>query len=220
MEEMQLLKPISFNSRSMVWTEIFLGLSLNLLVSCWTLFRRFAFTNRFRERPSRVFRILALPLLPLNDCTSPSFFRWAIVLAQSYKSYEHHLRHFSGGFPSLLQTYNLSFVKDRGSFCKLFPNVIVHACCYGVAVLNTSEAERNYCYHILFLQICYEETCKKKLHYTYILPGCDKWINMLYMFSDLLLIRSLCGEQINMLYTALMYIRTKLGRYRPDHSFL
>ena len=39
-----------------------------------------------------------------------------------------------------------------------------------VAVLTTSETERNYCYHIIFLRICYEELCKKMftlyLHFT------------------------------------------------------
>ena len=80
MVETQLLKPISFSSLLMVLAEIFLGPSLNIQVSCWTLFRWFAFTNRFRERLSRVFRNLALPLLPLNNCTSLSFFHWAIVL--------------------------------------------------------------------------------------------------------------------------------------------
>ena len=78
--ETQLLKPISFSSRRMVRADIFLWPSLDMLVSCWTLFRRVAFTIRFRERLSRVFGTLALPLLPLNDCSSPSFFHWAIVL--------------------------------------------------------------------------------------------------------------------------------------------
>ena len=36
------------------------GAFVNILVSCWTLFRLFAFTIRFRERLSRVFRMTAL----------------------------------------------------------------------------------------------------------------------------------------------------------------
>ena len=75
--ETQILKHISFSSRR---AEIFLEPSSSMLVSCWTLFRKFAFTNHVRKRPSRVFRILTLPLLPLNDCTSPSFFHRSIVL--------------------------------------------------------------------------------------------------------------------------------------------
>ena len=96
--------------------------SLNMLVSCWTDFRRFAFTNRFRERLSRVFRILFKPLFLLNNCTSPYFFHRAIVLCTvSPKSYGHHLRHFSCGFPIPEQTYSLSCVKDRSSFVGFFP---------------------------------------------------------------------------------------------------
>ena len=90
-----------------------------MLYSCWTLLRRFASTDRFRERLTRVFRILAI-FIPLSNCSS-----------HSLNSYGHHLRHFSGGFPSPVQTYILSFVEDRDSFSRLYLSVIIHAYCRG-----------------------------------------------------------------------------------------
>ena len=87
-----------------------------------------------------------MSLLPLNDCTSPFFFPLSNCYLHSPKSYGHHLRHFSGRFPSSVQTYNLSFVKDRGSFCRLFSQR-EYSCLLSrrtVAVLTTSETESNY----------------------------------------------------------------------------
>ena len=55
-------------------------ISLNILVCCWTLFHPFPFTNCFSKCLSRAFRILTLPLFTLNECTSPYFFHWKIVL--------------------------------------------------------------------------------------------------------------------------------------------
>ena len=119
--ETQLLKPISFSSRRMVRAEIFLGTFVeHAIVSCWTLFRRFTFTNRFREHLSRVFRTLALSPSPRNECTSPSFFPLGNCSLHCRKSYGHHLRHISGGLPSPVQTCNLSFGEDRGSFVGFF----------------------------------------------------------------------------------------------------
>ena len=69
----------------------------------------------------------------------------------------HHLRHLYGGDP-----YNLPFVKYRGSFCRFFQrDYLCLMSRRAVVVLTTSQTERDSCYHILFLQICYEETCKK-----------------------------------------------------------
>ena len=49
------------------------------------------------------------------------FFQLSNCSLHSLKSFDHHLRHFSDEFPSPVQTYTLSLVKDKGSFCSFLP---------------------------------------------------------------------------------------------------
>ena len=145
-------------------------------LSCWTLFRRSAFTNRFRECLPRVFWIFALPLLPLDDCTSLCFFTLNNCSLHSPKFYGWYLRRFSGRFPSPVETYDLSFVKDGGSFCRLFPSVIIHSCCRGEQLQYWLPVRLNATIVtiILFFKIVMRRPVNDCLHHIHNLPGCDK----------------------------------------------
>ena len=145
-----------------------------MLVSCWTHFRRFVFTNRFRERLSREFWILALPLLPLNDCTPPYFFHWVIalctVLSPMAIIYNTSLADFTARCKPITCLLSKTEVRFAGFFSAwLFMLVVVENSCstdYNAAVrLNATIVT---IFH--FFKFCYEETCKKLftlyLHFT------------------------------------------------------
>ena len=132
-------------------------------------FHRRLFEHTSQLLNTRVFRNLPLPLLLLNDCTSPSFFTEQLIVPCAVLS------------PMAIIRDN--YLADISAQCKPItcPLSNTDVCLVGfipawlfTLASSCSKTERNYCYNILIRQICYEETCKNCLHYIYILPGWDK----------------------------------------------
>ena len=148
-----------------------------MLVSCWTLFRRLAFINHFRERLWRVFIILALPLLPLNDCTLPSYFHWEIVLYTVQSPMAIIWDDLLADFPAWCEpiTCRLSKTELR-LICRHFPSVIIYACCRGEKLQYWLPVKLNATIVTIFFffKIVMRKPVNKNLHYIYILPGLDK----------------------------------------------
>ena len=172
--ETQLLKPISFGSQRMVRAKILLGPSLNMLVSWLTVFQLY---QSLQKTPVTSIKNFSSATITTEWLHFSIFFLLNNCSWHSPKYYGHHLRHFSGGVPSPRQTYNLSFIKDRGPFCRLFPSVIIHACCRVEQLQYWLPVRLNATIATIFF--FFRNVMRKPVEIAYIilylhLPGCNK----------------------------------------------
>ena len=158
----------------MVRAEIFLRPSLNMLVSCWN-FPPVCFNQSLQRTPVTSIQNFSSATITTEWLHLTIFIHWVIVLC-TVLSPMAIIWDISGGFLSPVQTYYLSFVKDRGLFCWRFPSLTIHACYRGEQLqywlpvrLNATIATIYF-----FFKFVMRKSVKNCLNNIYILPGCGK----------------------------------------------